>query len=208
MPLVPTPETNVLTVNPGPGSNANTVTVNLSANALPTPPGPTVITPTTDGLGSVALGSTATATFTVTNNGTVNSTLNSITLTGSAEFTLAGGTCTSSTTLPPAPGPNSCTIVVDFTPTVADTESATVTVGLVGQPNLTATVSGTGVGTTYTITSGPINFGNVTAGGQSPNMNVVVSDVGPAAISLWYAHHLLDPTTVSSTTMAAPVPAS
>ncbi len=54
-----------------------------------------------------------------------------------------------------------------------------------GQPDLTAHRSAAPAwGTTYTITSGPINFGSVTAGGRSPDMNIVVSDVGPAAITL------------------------
>jgi hypothetical protein len=180
---VPTPESNTLTVNPGGGFFA--VSVPLSATAVPTPPGPTTISPTSLGLGTVAIGTTVSGTFTVTNNGTVPSSLTGINLSG-ADFSLnPAGTCSSLPTLPAAPGANSCTIVVDFTPSVAGTESSTVTVTLGGgQPNLTATISGTGVGTTYTITSGPIDFGNVTRGGRSPEMNVVITDVGPAAISL------------------------
>jgi hypothetical protein len=161
--------------------------VPLSATSFVTP-GPTVIAPATVDFGTVILGGTPQQTITVTNNGTVPSVITSYTLSGSSEFTAVGGTCSpSGTTLPPAPGINSCTIIVQFTPTVTGPANGTVQVNLSGQPTLFSTLTGNGATQTYSITSplsGSIDFGNVTVGAESPITPVTVYNNGPGTINL------------------------
>ncbi|MBK8324648.1 MAG: choice-of-anchor D domain-containing protein [Betaproteobacteria bacterium] len=101
------------------------------------------VTPASADFGSVAMGGTsATVTFTATNDGSSNLTLGSFNLSGAnaASFAVTGGTCTTGATLAPAA---SCTITLTFSPAAGGGYSANLTVSS-NATNETVALTGTG----------------------------------------------------------------
>ncbi|MBK8324325.1 MAG: choice-of-anchor D domain-containing protein [Betaproteobacteria bacterium] len=102
------------------------------------------VTPASADFGSVAMGGTsATVTFTATNDGSSNLTLGSFNLSGAnaASFAATGGTCTTGATLAPAA---SCTITLNFSPAAGGGYSANLTVSS-NATNETVALTGTGL---------------------------------------------------------------
>ena len=107
-------------------------------------------------------GTSAAQVFTITNTSTVAISVTKLALTG--DFTQTATTCSLTGTLPAG---NSCTVSVAFVPTVAGarTGSLTVTNSSTANPTLVATLSGTGLDTTATLTPASYDFGSIYAGG-------------------------------------------
>ena len=106
--------------------------------------------------GNITVGANATQTITATTSGgSVN--FSSAAISGNADFTINSNTCTGSV-------PSSCTTQIEFAPTSAALESATITYtdDATGSPQ-TVAVSGTGVPATPTLSVDPasVNFGSV-----------------------------------------------
>lgn len=106
--------------------------------------------------GNVTVGGNSTQTITSTTSGG-SVTFTSVAISGNADFTIASNACTGSI-------PSSCATQIQFAPTSAALESATVTYtdSATGSPQ-TVTVSGTGVPATPTLSVSPasLNFGGV-----------------------------------------------
>ena len=85
------------------------------------------VSPASQDFGSVAVGQTGAATFTVTNASTTDVPFGvTFTGTGASQFGTIGGSCGGVATLPAA---QSCTLVVSFAPTSTGTASATMSIG-------------------------------------------------------------------------------
>ncbi len=106
--------------------------------------------------GNVTVGGNTTQTITATTSGGSVS-FTSVAIGGNADFTINSNACTGSI-------PSSCTTQIEFAPTAAALETATVTYtdGATGSPQSVA-VSGTGVPATPTLSVNPasVNFGSV-----------------------------------------------
>jgi hypothetical protein len=150
----------------------------------PTNPGGTVsatISPSSLSFGSATVGTTSTKTVIVTNTGTANVVVSSITITGSA-FSISGITFP----LTIAPGASSTANVI-FSPTTTGsaTGAATIASNLSGSPN-TVSFTGTGVTTPVAILNASpalLAFGNVNVG-TSSSRTVTLSNTGAVDASV------------------------
>lgn len=119
----------------------------------------------------------AAQTFTVSNNGTADLTLGSITFSGAnaADFVQSG--CGSTVAIGA-----SCTISVTFTPSASGVRTATLTVNGNDPVNLPATVSlsGTGIQPVATLSATAISFGNQLTGTTSAGQTITLSNTGTA----------------------------
>ena len=135
-----------------------------------------VIVPASKDFGSQALGTVgASQTFTVTNMGATTSPPLSITLSNTADFALAGGTCNGAT----LPAAAICTAVVTFTP-----------VGMLGAKTGTVTISGMGVSVAASLSGSAVpagalaiapssmDFGSVMVGSVTPPVTFTVANTG------------------------------
>jgi hypothetical protein len=135
---------------------------------------------------SQALGTTSTAqTFSVNNSVGAGAALviGSIGLTAGSDYTVSGGTCAVGTSL--AAG-TACSVTVTFKPTLAGTRSATLTVGHNGSTGgSTASLSGTGVDSSPTVTLSPtaLSFAQ-TVGTRSDPLRVTLGNSGTAALTV------------------------
>jgi len=103
-----------------------TTTVALSGAATAAVSAQPAVTPSALSFGSVAVGSrSAVQTATVSNSGSGPMTLGAITV-SNAQFAIAGGSCASGGTVAASGG--SCTVLVDFGPTVTGAASATLSI--------------------------------------------------------------------------------
>ncbi len=121
-------------------------------------------------LGNVTVGASAAQTITATTSGgAVNFT--SVAISGNSDFTIASNACTGSI-------PSSCATQIQFAPTAAAPETATVTYtdDATGSPQ-TVAVSGTGVPATPTLTINPtsLNFGGVQVHSTSSSGPIVLT---------------------------------
>jgi hypothetical protein len=121
-------------------------------------------------LGNVTVGASAAQTITATTSGgAVNFT--SAAISGNSDFTIASNACTGSI-------PSSCATQIQFAPTAAAPETATVTYtdDATGSPQ-TVAVSGTGVPATPTLTINPtsLNFGGVQVHSTSSSGPIVLT---------------------------------
>lgn len=144
--------TATLTITNDSTSNPS-LTVSLTGNGVDTT---ATLTPTTATFANTYAGGgvSAAQTFTVTNTSAVAIAVNSATVT--TGFTIASNNCT--TTL--AAGAT-CTITVTFTPTTTGAQTGTLTVktNTTANPTLTATLNGTGLPTTATLTPTSASYG-------------------------------------------------
>lgn len=142
-----------------------------------------VLSPTSLSFGSVQLGQqSATQTVTVRNGGTAALQMTAI-ATGSSDFPLAGGTCSTATAV--AAGA-SCTVLLKFQPQAAGSRSGTLSIthNAAGSPSKVA-LSGTGTSATAvaTISPGSLSFAQ-TVGVAAPAQTITVSNTGSASLSL------------------------
>jgi trimeric autotransporter adhesin len=133
--------------------------------------------------GSLNVGSTSTAqTVTLSNTGNAALTLGTLS-TGSADFTINGGTCVAGGTVAVA---GNCTVNVSFTPTTAGARSAnlTITHNAAGLSS-SAGLSGTGVALSAVIGLSPTTLSfSQTLNAASAAQTVTVSNTGNAALVL------------------------
>lgn len=149
-------------------------TVSLGGNGL----GATATLPTGPiSFGTVAVGANAPQSISLTNQGNVPLTVNSV--------TLANGTNFSQSTLciGSLPAATSCNLNVTFAPTAAGTLSDTlIVITSVGSQGLT--VTGTGTGPVASLTASSLSFGSVNVGTTSPAQNITLTSSGDTALTI------------------------
>lgn len=171
--------TGTLTVDAAPGGTVNAA---LSGTAVAV--GNLSIAPTANDFGSQTLDTTsASATFTVTNDGGSATGLLSSVLSGgdAADFQfVAGGNGCQGVSLPAA---GTCTVAVTFRPGTAGARSANVTVTDASTADIAvAALTGIGLGDAqFSVNPTGIDFGSIAQNGQSANANIVVSNIGQVA---------------------------
>jgi len=136
-----------------------TLTATLTGDGIDTT---ATLTPASATFPSTDIGAnSASQTFTFTNTSLIAETVSSATVTG--DYSIATNTCASVS----IPAAGTCSIAVVFSPTAAGTRTGTLTVldSSTGNPTLTASLSGTGLNTTATLTPATQDFGSVYAGG-------------------------------------------
>ena len=163
-------------------------TLSLAANFTGNPPtaslsgtgqGPSAtLTPGSVSFGGQNIGSTSsTSILTYTNNGDLPLSITGISVTGDFAQT---NNCPANLAVS-----TSCTISVNFKPTLRGAESGTLTVA--GTVNASANLSGTGLALLASFSPTSLNFGNQQAGTTSATQLVTVTNVGDAAfyINQW-----------------------
>jgi len=127
--------------------------------------------------GNVAVGATSTRTLTITNSGTSNLVITSITATGN--FHTAN--CANATVQPRA----NCVVSVSFTPRVPESSEGSLSIpdNATGSPQ-TVSLSGTGTAPIVSLSPASLAFGNVPADTTSTSQVVTLSNTGNAALSL------------------------
>ena len=145
--------------------------------------GPPVLafTPSPFDFGPVAVGQTAAQTFTLANSGGSASRALTVTLSGSAEFTVTADTCTG-TSLGPG---KSCTVTVQFAPASAGTATAALTASHKKTVRATDPLTGTGVvpAHLYWTTMGDGTVHEASLAGSSPKA-IVTGQNGPALMAI------------------------
>ncbi len=135
--------------------------------------------------GSLPIGQTSSAqTLTITSNGGQDLSLNTLAITGAnpGDFTETD-TCHVPTALPPG---NSCSVLVSFTPSVAGSRTAAVTITSNASPTTeSAQLNGTGLNPAPAVTlmPGSLDFGTVTQG-TSTTLNISVKNSGTAGLHI------------------------
>jgi hypothetical protein len=145
--------------------------------------------PDTIDFGTVSVGQSASArSFTVTNSGTLTTTIGTVLVSSPSEFPLAGGTCAGATLAPAA----TCTVSVAFKPAAAGSRSATMDVGGSGGASVSVALSGTGRSVPPTTTAPParpaltaspsaLDFGTAFVGAAASPQTVTIRNTGNAA---------------------------
>lgn len=143
--------------------------------------------PTSYDFGSVDVGSQSTAQiFTITNIGTGDLTIGTLSLTGTdlSEFVIQNDTCTSQVLTPSS----SCTVDGIFSPTSTGAKSANLSIPSddPDTPALNVPLSGTGFIPTPDITVTPTlnNFGSIAVGSQSTLQTFAVTNIGTANLTI------------------------
>jgi hypothetical protein len=166
-------------------TNGGNGTVSLSGTATPAPAPTTTLTPTV-AFGSLNVGSTsATQTAILGNTGNAPLTIGTLS-TGSTEFAITPGGCTTVGTVPAG---STCPVTLTFTPSGAGARSATLTVTHnatgTGGTSTTSSLSGTGVALSPVIGVSPtsLSFSQV-VNATSAAQTVTVSNSGTAALNI------------------------
>ncbi|MTD46680.1 choice-of-anchor D domain-containing protein [Conexibacter sp. W3-3-2] len=197
-------------------SNAGNVTPFRNGNAIGALTGTGIepaatLTPSPLAFGGqpVTAGASPTRTVTLTSSGTTRLELTALAVVGAraAEYPLAGGTCTATTTLDPGA---SCTVAIAFDP--AATGSRTATLELLGNVGR-STVALTGTGTAPLLEAGParLDLGARAVGsGPSAGEDVTIANRGDAPLEVTAlelspagAPYVLDPGSCRSGPVAA-----
>jgi trimeric autotransporter adhesin len=168
-------------------ADAADIAAYLTNPAAGTPSPAATVNSTTLAFGNqVVQTSSATMTATLTNSGTANLVLSSVTLGGAnpGDFTRSG-TCAAAMSLAPA---QACTVSAVFRPTAVGARSATVTIGHNASP-ATSTLSLTGTGMSAPtpaagLTQTTVGFGNQVVGTSSAPKTVGISNTGTATLTL------------------------
>ena len=160
-----------LTVRDSAGTQTATVT---GTGVAPT----ATLTPSAYDFGKVAVGLSQTSVFTLTNTSTISIAVGTIVLapesTNSYSYTKTCGT-----TLPAGA---SCTFTVTFKPTVGSSSSTTLNVGD-DAGTQKASITGSGIAPTATLTPSTYNFGNVAAG-LSPSAVFTLMNTSATSIAI------------------------
>ncbi|HEY0973852.1 MAG TPA: choice-of-anchor D domain-containing protein [Solimonas sp.] len=133
--------------------------------------------------GSQALGgSSAPLTVTISNTGGASLVLGTVTISGSADFSVSNDSCSGQSL---AASVGTCTFRVTFTPSVLGARSGSlhVTSNASGSPH-TIALSGTGVQAGITISPSPAAFGSQTVGTSSAPQTVTIRNSGSANLIL------------------------
>lgn len=138
------------------------------------------LTPASAAFGSIYAGggTSAAQTFTVTNTSLISLTITSVSITGDfTETTTCGTTLAAGAT---------CTVSVIFAPTAAGARSGILTVANSSTANgtLTATLSGTGLPTTATLTPASVAYGNIVLGLSSSAQSFVWTNTSAIALTV------------------------
>jgi len=145
-------------------------------------PGPVAaLLPSNLSFGTVAIGTTsAVKTVTFKNTGTAQLKLSAIAISGanSGDFMKTATTCGASLAVGA-----SCTISVDFKPTVSGTRSAAVSISN-NAPGGLQMLPLTGIGTTAKLLPRSLNFGTVAIGATSAAKTVTLTNVGTTALTI------------------------
>jgi len=142
------------------------------------------LTPASHDFGSVIVGQTSSpaTTFTFTNSSSSTEIVQSVYISppGSDFSTQSSGNCTTVTAA------GSCSFTITFTPTATGSRNATLYVNSndATSPQLTATLTGTGIAatTTATLTPASANFGSVTVGNSSTAQQFTLTNTGNTTI--------------------------
>ena len=138
------------------------------------------VTPTSCNFGNVNMGSSSSPqTFTVSNTGSANLVIGTITLTGTdaSQFSKQSDNCSGKTLTPSS----SCTVNTVFSPASTGSKSASLLIPSndPDTPTLNMQLSGTGVGVpNISVTPTSYNFGNVNVGSSSAPQTFTVSNTG------------------------------
>ncbi len=153
-------------------------TVSVALSGVELLPQQASVSPAAVDLGTVPVGSTASATVTVTNSGDADLTVSALTLAGSADFTLGAGA-------PGLPlvlaGGTSASVPVEFTASAAGPASATLTVASDDPVNPSVTVSLTASGAALqnaSVSPLTVDFGTVDVGVTSAPATVTLTNTG------------------------------
>lgn len=170
-------------------SDPDTPTTNVALTGSGGPP-PAVcqltFTPLSVAFGNVAVGSTGTASVTVTNKSTASCTVTSYNLTGSADFAVGAGA--PATPFDVAPG-TGIAIPLAYTPATAATDSGTLTVTGTDAINSSVNIplSGTGVACHLGISPATLVYGTILVGASS-TQSVTLTNTGALACSVTSAN--------------------
>jgi trimeric autotransporter adhesin len=158
-------------------SDASTSLEFLSLYGAAATPANIVLAPTTLNFGSVLVGTPASLTVQVANNGGVPSTFTAVSATG--DFAAAGDCPTAGR---PLPANTSCTVQVTFTPTATGRRTGTLSVAT-DATTLPLTVALTGIGTQslLQIAPGALSFGSLVLG-ASANLSLTLTNAGTATV--------------------------
>ncbi len=169
--------------NSGAGSAAGALGIAISSSSVQTIVGPVAqLFPTSSDLGQATVGQpSVTRIISLTNTGDQTLTISGISLTGTnaADFSQ---TSTCAATLA---ANTTCSISVSFVPSIAGTETATLSVAdnAPGSPQ-TASLTGTGVAATSAVTATPgsLDFGTLALGGSVPAQSITITNSGTASL--------------------------
>ena len=163
-------------------SNASNNPVSVALSGTGVNPPTASVSPTTISFGNQPIGADSPVqTVTVTNTGGTTLHVNSLTMSGDADFFIVINSCVNGTGV--APG-DSCTIQMEFQPKNAGPGSATLTIGS-DAANGPVAVSTTGTGVQpamVSISPSGLNFGNQNVGTQSQPQTVTVTNTGSLAL--------------------------
>ena len=162
-------------------SNAANSTLNVPLTGTGITPGQLTSTPTSLGFGSVATGSSASLTETLTNSGGSALTISQITPSGTG-FAFTG------ITLPVTLGAaQSATFTVSFAPqSVGNTTGSLLIASNASNPTLSVGLTGAGTGTTagqLAVTPSSINFGSITIGTTQNQTGTLSATSAPVTVS-------------------------
>jgi hypothetical protein len=141
------------------------------------------LTPASVNFGDVRVGTEATPEpITLTNTGNGPLLINTVTISGSPEYTGADDCPIDPVALNPG---LSCTITISFTPTATGPSSATLSVtdNAAGSPR-TAGLSGNGIAPAVTLSRTSMDFGTVPAGTVSAPQTVTLTNSGTAPLTI------------------------
>ena len=164
---------------PGGGGGPNAV---ATLEGMGVAPGSLTFNPTSLAFGTVATGSSATGTLTVTNSG--GAAVHPSAISAGGDFAVTGGNCMVGQAIAPQGG--TCTVIVTFAPTANGNRSANLTITSDGSP---ATVQAglAGVGATpgnLSLSPTSYQFGHVVVGTVSARQSFTASNSGGTAVSL------------------------
>ena len=128
---------------------------------------------------TTVVGTTGTNAFTIGNDGTADLHVTAVAISGSARFSVTGGTCSTSLPTTVLPG-NSCTVTVEFAPTSGATSSGSLLVTTDGG-NVSSSLSGSGQAApvpSVGISAIPFDFGDVHVDTVAPTHTITVTNGG------------------------------
>lgn len=143
------------------------------------------VSPSSYSFGSVKTGTSSPAqTITISNTGTANFKLFSLSLTGSSvsEFRIGSDGCSGKTIAPQS----NCTAQVTFNPATVGAKSAILNIAYNDDIKYAykVSLSGTGVTPKISVAPAPVDFGSVKIGAASPARTVTISNVGTGKLMI------------------------
>ncbi|WP_124848090.1 S-layer family protein [Acidipila sp. EB88] len=164
---------------PGDGSEAVAV---ATLDGAGTTAGQLSFMPSSLAFGTVAVGSSGTATTSVTNSGGTAVHLGS--LAASGDFIVSGGTCTTAAAVAASGG--SCTVAITFTPTAVGSRTGTLTLQNDGSPAMAqAGLAGVGAAPgNVALSPASLAFGSVVLNTTSAAQTITATNSGGVAVTL------------------------